>query len=142
MKKLFKNLILSAVLPLALIPTSKAFFLGSDAYTVEEYNEANIVWKHYMLFPDEYYFNEIRVTQKLAEHLVALYRGNFKKELQSGERDAYLYSLYIVVAQFTINTSKEVKKEVDFWKDRYHVLLAENIRLEGLLRRETTKINY
>ncbi len=141
MKKIFKCFILSAMLVWAFISVSKAFFLGSDAYTAEEYKDANIVWTHNTILADEYYFNGTSITQKLAEQLTTLYRNTFKKECCDGTRDANMYNLYTVVAQFTISTAKEMAQEVNGWRNSYYGLSArntslelENSRLKNLLR--------
>ena len=141
MKKIFKCFILSTMLVLSSIPISKAFFLGRDVYTANEYKEANIVWKRNILFADEYCFNGDSITQTLAEQLTTLYRSTFKKEGANGGKDTAMYNLYIIVAQFTLNTAKEVLAEATNWRTGYYGLMSknkslelENSRLKSLLR--------
>ena len=72
MKK-FKGFIAGAVAAACIIPSSNAFFIGTDKYTKEEYADAGIAWEHNWIYLDRYYYNGQRVYQAMAEKITQTY---------------------------------------------------------------------
>ena len=43
------------------------YYVGSDKYTLQEYNKAGVTWEHNFWSKDRYFIKGIQITQKMAE---------------------------------------------------------------------------
>jgi phage FluMu gp28-like protein len=53
---------------------SDEYYLGSDKYTIAEYNQAGVTWEHNFLSKDRYFILGQNMSQKWAEKCVDMFR--------------------------------------------------------------------
>lgn len=114
--------------------SAHAFFIGRDAYTVEEYKKANIVWEHNKILLDKYYFNGKSISQEMAERLTTLYFNNFDTVISmvsEGKQvdEKQIRDLYLASANVTIDSLKDSNKEIEDLKSRCIILELRNAEL-------------
>ena len=131
-----KKIVLAACCMLAsfsFLSPVKAFFLGSDKFTDEEYERAGIVAKHHTILLDEYIFKKggISISQSMAESLTSLHQTAFET---NDENEDKLDRVYVAVVRFIIDLFKGKDKEISRLHSKVWDLSTENMRLKSKIR--------
>lgn len=123
---------------------AKAFFLGSDKFTDEEYKKAGITAKHHTLLLDEYIFKKggFSISQSTAESLTSLYQTTFDTDDKSKENE--LDKVYVMVAQHIIKLFKDKDSEINRLSYQVSRLSAENtsLRLKLIEKNRPNKTSH
>ena len=143
---MFKKFKKAGLLALAIIPTlistSSAFFLGSDKYTKEQYEEAGVNWVHNNILLDHYDFKGRNISQGSAEKITDLYLECFRGNKITNENfENVTSSVYDRLVYEFLDVTKKYEKENSRLRSENSSLHLENMRLRAKLSQEKEKNN-